>query len=364
MEAQDGRSLPHPGEMYAAVTARDTSYDGVFVLGVKSTGIFCRPGCPARTPLRRNVTFFATPTEALSQGFRPCLRCRPLEPRGHPPRAIRTLLTELDADPALRIRDRDLRARGIEPATVRRWFRRHHGMTFQAFQRTRRLGNALGALAGGAPISETAFGLGYESLSGFHDAVRAFTGHSPARSRNTMVVQTTQLVTPLGPMILGATPEAACVLEFVDPPRLQAQLERLAKHLGCVFAPGTNAVMDRMSEELHRYFAGALTHFETPLLVPGTEFQRKAWAALRDIPYGETRSYGEQARAIGKPSAVRAVARANGANRIAIVIPCHRVVGSDGSLTGYGGGLARKRFLLELEQGSGQYSSNPSVSSM
>jgi AraC family transcriptional regulator, regulatory protein of adaptative response / methylated-DNA-[protein]-cysteine methyltransferase len=166
-----------------------------------------------------------------------------------------------------------------------------------------------------------------------------------------MVVNLSHVTTPLGPMLLGATPEAVCLLEFTDRRMLETQLKRLEACLDCVFVPGSNDVARTLEDELARYFAGELTAFTTPLLTPGTPFQQAVWAGLREIPYGQTRSYGEQARALGSPGAVRAVGRANGDNRIAIVIPCHRVVGADGSLTGYGGGLERKRFLLELERG-------------
>lgn len=336
--------------MYRAVLERDTRYEGIFVLGVRTTGIFCRPGCPARTPLRRNVEFFPTPREALAHGYRPCLRCRPMAPRGETPAGVKALLEALDRDPALRLRDRDLRARGLDPVAVRRWFHRHHGMTFHAYQRARRLAVALDHLSRGAPVTHAAFDSGYDSVSGFQDAIKNLTGRSPARSRDATMVHLSQVTTPLGPMLLGATQEAVCLLEFTDRRMMETQLKRLERRLACVFVPGGNAVSRGLEEELAHYFAGGLQVFTTPLLTPGTPFQQAVWSGLRDIPYGETRSYGEQARALGSPAAVRAVARANGDNRIAIVIPCHRVVGSDGSLTGYGGGLERKRFLLELER--------------
>lgn len=348
--------LPHPDTLWRAVAERDTRYEGIFVLAVRTTGIFCRPGCPARTPARRNVDFFRTPKEAMARGFRPCLRCRPMEPRGEAPAPIRALMREVQADPTRRLRDRDLRARGLDPATVRRWFQRHHGMTFQGWQRGLRLAGALGALARGEGVSRAAFGSGYDSLSGFQEALRTLTGRSPSRSRDAMVVHLSQLPTPLGPMLLGATDEAVVLLEFTDRRMLETQLRRLERQLDCVFVPGTpgpgaTGPGAALEEELARYFAGELREFTVPLAAPGSDFQQRVWAGLREIPYGETRSYGEQARALGDPKAVRAVARANGDNRIAIVIPCHRVIGADGKLTGYGGGLERKRFLLELEQG-------------
>ena len=337
--------------MVQAVLERDSSYEGIFVLAVRSTGIFCRPGCPARTPNRANMVFFPGAREAMAHGYRPCLRCRPMVPRGETPEAMKALLAEVDAHPGTRLRDQDLRVRGLDPVAVRRWFRRHHGMTFHGYQRGRRLAVALDHLSRGAPVTHAAFDSGYDSVSGFQDALKTLTGRSPARSRDALVVNLSQVTTPLGPMLLGATPEAVCLLEFTDRRMLETQLKRLESRLGCVFVPGGNDVARALEDELARYFTGQLTAFTTSLLTPGTPFQQAVWAGLQEIPYGQIRSYGEQARALGSPRAVRAVGRANGDNRIAIVIPCHRVVGANGSLTGYGGGLERKRFLLELERG-------------
>lgn len=345
------RELPSTDEMYAAFVERDTSYDGIFVTAVKTTGIFCRPSCAAKKPARENVEFFATAALAMAEGYRPCKRCRPLEPPGATPEPIRRLLAEIEAAPTLRLRDDDLRARGHDPATLRRWFQKHHGMTFHAYQRARRLARALDELAKGAAITEAGFGSGYESLSGFQDALRRLTGRSAARSRGAVVVHLSRVETPLGPMLLGATSEGVCLLEFTDRRMLETQLRGLERRLDCVFVPGTNEHGARLERELEEYFAGELREFTTPLVTVGTEFQWRVWDSLRAIPYGETRSYAEQARMIGAPSAARAVARANGENRIAIVIPCHRVIGADGKLTGYGGGLWRKRWLLHHEGG-------------
>jgi AraC family transcriptional regulator of adaptative response/methylated-DNA-[protein]-cysteine methyltransferase len=152
-------------------------------------------------------------------------------------------------------------------------------------------------------------------------------------------------------MLVGATDDALCLLEFIDRRMLETQLKRLRDRLGAVLIPGSNRVTRAVEKDLAAYFARGLSEFSLPLETPGTEFQQTVWEALREIPYGTTASYGDVARSIGRPTAVRAVARANGDNRIAIVIPCHRVIGSDGTLTGYGGGLWRKRRLLELESG-------------
>lgn len=335
--------------MYEALVARDASYDGIFFAGVRSTGIFCRPACPARKPMRRNVDFFPTARDALAHGFRPCKRCRPMQPQGETPAPFQRLLDEIEADPSLRLRDSDLRARGLEPATVRRWFGRHHGMTFHAYQRARRLANALGVLAQGGAVTDAAFDHGFDSLSGFQDALRRITGRSATASRDAVVVQLTRVLTPLGPMLMATSEAAVLLLEFTDRRMLGTQMQRLAKRLKCVFVPGESAIGRQMEGELAAYFAGALTQFRTPLQPSGTEFQQRTWEVLKSIPYAETRSYAEQARLLGQPTAVRAVARANGDNPIAIVVPCHRVIGSDGKLTGYGGGLWRKRWLLHHE---------------
>jgi AraC family transcriptional regulator, regulatory protein of adaptative response / methylated-DNA-[protein]-cysteine methyltransferase len=343
------RSLPDGAVMYEALLARDASFDGIFFVGVRSTGIFCRPVCPARKPMRRNVDFYGSAGEALAHGFRPCKRCHPLLPRGETPAAIRALLAETEADPSLRLRDGDLVARGVQPAMLRRWFKVHHGMTFQAYQRARRMANALGVLAKGEGVTRAAFDHGFDSTSGFQDAMRRITGRSAAASRDASVVHLARVLTPLGPMLMGTTDTGVALLEFTDRRMLATQLQRLERKLKCVFVPGDTDVGRHMEQELAAYFAGALRDFSTPLEPAGTEFQQAVWRVLKSIPYAETRSYGQQAMALGRPSAVRAVARANGDNPICIVVPCHRVIGADGTLTGYGGGLWRKKWLLHHE---------------
>jgi AraC family transcriptional regulator of adaptative response/methylated-DNA-[protein]-cysteine methyltransferase len=336
--------------MMQAFLDRDPDFDGVFVTGVTTTGIFCRPTCPARKPRPENVEFFRSASDALVAGFRPCKRCLPLAVGGPSPAWLTPLLADVEADPLRRWRDRDLVERGLDPDTVRRWFQRHHGISFHTYHRCRRLGLALGQIRSGESVTATALDAGYESISGFNEAFAKLFGQPPSRA-DAPVVHVHRLPTPLGPMLAGATDEALCLLEFGERRMLATQLERLRRRLGCAMVPGRNPVIDRIASELAAYFAGELRHFEVPILDPGTDFQREVWRTLRDIPYGETRSYGDLAAAMGRPTAVRAVARANGDNRLAILIPCHRVIGADGSLTGYGGGMWRKQRLLELEQG-------------
>lgn len=347
--AMKSATLPTRPQMLQAFLARDASYEGVFLTAVRTTGIFCRPTCSARKPKPENVEFFAEVGEALQAGYRPCLRCKPLEVAGAPPDWLRPLLAEVEAEPLKRWRDRDLRALGLEPTRVRRWFRAQHGMTFHAYARARRLGLAFAAIKGGEGVTEAAFSHGYESLSGFGEAIKKLIGEPP-RGADRQNVVLRRISSPLGTLVAGASERGVCLLEFNDRRRLEAQLKTVQRRLRAVFVPGAHPHLEQLEAELADYFAGARANFEVPLDAPGTEFQEQVWRALREIPAGETRSYSDLARALGRPSAVRAVARANGDNRIAILIPCHRVIGADGQLRGYGGGLWRKRRLLELEE--------------
>lgn len=333
-----------------AFYSRDASYDGVFFTGVRTTGIFCRPSCAARKPKPENVEFFQTARDAMFAGYRACQRCHPLEAPGETPAWLGGLIEAVDADPARRWTDEDLRAHGVHPDRVRRWFKAHHGMTFHAYARARRLGTALERIRDGDRVVSAALDHGYESLSGFNTAVRGLIGAPPTASGELATVILRRIMTPLGPMLAGAAGSKLCFLEFADRRMLERQLATLAKRLGCHFLPGNAPVLELLNEQLDAYFAGRLRRFGVPLHAPGTEFQRAVWDRLLEIPYGETRSYADIADVLGRPTATRAVARANGANRIAILIPCHRVIGKDGSLTGYAGSLWRKQRLLELEQ--------------
>jgi AraC family transcriptional regulator of adaptative response/methylated-DNA-[protein]-cysteine methyltransferase len=261
-------------------------------------------------------------------------------------------LDEVDRKPSSRIREGDLASRGIHPATVRRYFQRHYGMSFQAYMRGRRLVDALHRIREGAPLDWAVFESGYDSHSGFRDAfVRTF-GITPRDSCRRNCILLAWLKSPLGPLVAGATPEGVCLVEFTDRRMLETQLATLRKRLDCPAVPGRNHHLRRLETELDAYFAGTLRDFTVPLVYPGTDFQRRVWEELLRIPYGQTRSYEELAIKVGLPGGQRSVGRANGQNRIAIVLPCHRVVRKDGQLGGYGGGLRRKEFLLGLEQGS------------
>ena len=248
--------LPPRPEMLQAFLDRDPSYEGIFVTGVKTTGIFCRPTCPARKPRVENVEFFPGPRQALVAGYRPCCRCRPLRPAGGAPSWLRPLLREVEDDPTRRWSDQDLRDMGLHPARVRRWFKTHYGMTFHAYSRARRLGEALGRIREGDGVSRAAFDAGYDSLSGFGEAFRTLTGQPPTEVADGPVVRVTRMTTPLGPVVAGATEEAVVLLEFADRTALPRQVSGLARRTGWVFAPGSTPVLRALREALDAYFAG------------------------------------------------------------------------------------------------------------
>ncbi len=343
-------TLPPRETLLQAMRDSDPEFDGIFFTAVTTTGVFCRPSCTARTPNAANVQFFALAREALAAGFRPCKRCKPLHAGDADPDWLPQLMEAVDADPSKRWHDQDLSQLGVDPSTVRRWFIANHGLTFHAYSRLRRLGVALRQIQLGAPVSSAILDSGYESESGFREAFSLVFGHPPTAVDRESCIWINRAATPLGSMIMGVSDRGLYLLEFAERRMLDTQLKRLRQELGRVFLPGEHPLMHTVQNELDAYFEGRLRDFSLDLQASGTAFQEQVWQALLQIPYGQMRSYADVARRIGQPDAVRAVGRANGDNRIAIIIPCHRVVGSDGKLTGYGGGLWRKKYLLSLEQ--------------
>ncbi len=338
--------------MYQAILDKNVAYEGSFITGVKTTGIFCRPTCTARKPKRENVEFFKTTKDAITKGYRPCKVCSPLEKLDETPPAIRAILQELNENPSRKFKDADLAVKGIAPSAIRRWFLKHHGITFQAYQRMFRINAAFKKIQHGEPVTAAAFDAGYESLSGFADSFRSVFGVSPSNSKQKQVMNITRLETPLGTMFAGAVEAGICLLEFTDRKMLETELKQLSQKLNANIIQGANPHFDVLEQQLEAYFSGRRKTFTVPLFMPGTDFQQSVWRLLQTIPYGSTRSYKQQAIALQKPEAIRAIANANGMNRISILIPCHRVIGEDGSLTGYGGGIWRKQWLLDLEQGN------------
>lgn len=339
--------------MRRAFLAGDASYDGIFYTAVRTTGIFCRPSCSARKAKPENVEFYPTPRAALFSGYRPCKRCRPLDTDGTPPAWVAKLKQRLESSATKRITATELKGMGIDPARARRYFLKAHGMTFQAFCRARRLNEAFRRIKEGSTVSQAAEESGFESESGFRSAFARVFGTPPSGSKDREAVTLGWIETPVGPLVAGATEDAVCLLEFSDRRMLENQLKALRRRFGASLVPGANRWLTALEKQLGEYFAGKRRNFDLPLKFPGTPFQEKVWSALLTIPYGTTCSYKAVAEKVGQPDAVRAVGTANGMNRIAIVIPCHRVVNANGDLGGYGGGLWRKRLLLDLEHGQG-----------
>jgi AraC family transcriptional regulator of adaptative response/methylated-DNA-[protein]-cysteine methyltransferase len=344
--------LPPRAVMERAFASKDVEFDGVFYVAVRTTGIFCRPSCPSR-PLPENTEFLGSIPECLNAGYRPCKRCHPLEAGGKPPEWVAALMAKVEAAPGTVPSAADLATLNVTPERARRWFQQHYGMSFVAWCRGQRLAHAFTRLKEGGSVDDATFDAAYESHSGFRDAFARTFGNAPGRARSDSELKPVVLdlfESPVGPLLAGANEDGVCLLEFSDRRMLPRNLKTLQKQFGTAVVPGKNRWLDQVRSELGEYFAGTLKNFEVPLVARGTEFQKKVWDELLRIPHGTTLSYDELAIRIGQPTAQRAVARANGMNRICILIPCHRVIGKDGGLTGYGGGVWRKRLLIELER--------------
>lgn len=341
--------LPPDDILYEALLARDDSYEGRAFVCVTSTGIFCRLTCPARKPRRENCLFRASPGACIEAGFRPCKRCHPLRAAGEAEPAVTRLLDALDARPDHRWTEGDLIAMGLDPSTIRRAFKRLFGMTFLDMARQRRLRDGFLTLAQGGRVIDAQLDAGFSSPSAFREAFARLIGTAPGSLATDAMLRADWIATPLGDMIAISSATRLHLLEFTDRRALRTEVQRLARDARGTLGIGTFPPTEQVREELARFFAGTSARFDTPLALHGSEFTRQVWEALRRIPAGETRSYSQLAAEIGRPEAHRAVARANGANQIALLIPCHRVIGADGALTGYGGGLWRKQRLLEVE---------------
>lgn len=342
--------LPDHDTLYDALLARDPGYDGRAYVGVRSTGVFCRLTCPARKPKSENCHFFDTAAGCIEAGFRPCKRCHPLAPAAESDKAVQSLLRALESNSAHRWSEKDIAQRGFDPSTVRRSFKRHFGITFLEMARLARVRDGFETLSSGGRVISAQLDAGFSSPSAFRTAFAKLLGTTPANFTGDALLKADWIDTPLGAMVAVSDKSALHLLEFADRKALPTELQKLRTQVRGDLGIGRHAPTDQLESELSSFFQAKSERFDVPLALHGTAFTRDVWHALRDIPAGETRSYGDVARSIGRPSAVRAVARANGANQIAIVIPCHRVIGADGSLTGYGGGLWRKQKLIEIEQ--------------
>ena len=260
--------MPDEGTMYRAFAERDRSFEGVFCMGVRTTGIFCRPGCPARTPNRENVEFFPRAGDALAAGFRPCKRCVPMQPSGSFPDWLAPLMAAIDEEPLRRWTGQDLREAGVDPARARRWFQKNHDMTFMAYLRSRRLGQAFSRIQEGSDVMEAAREADFDSVSGFCEAIRKKTGAAPTRGQGRKMLHVAQVASPLGPIMVAGDEESVWLVEFWDRRMLETQFEVLERRVGAVFFAGETAATRSMAGELAAYFSGELTEFKNADALP------------------------------------------------------------------------------------------------
>ncbi|HEX8416150.1 MAG TPA: bifunctional DNA-binding transcriptional regulator/O6-methylguanine-DNA methyltransferase Ada [Methylobacterium sp.] len=351
-EASPGGTAGEADPRWEALLRRDPAAEGRFVYSVRSTGVYCRPTCPARRPLRRNVAFHATPEAAEAAGFRSCLRCRPKEPGLAEREAAAVaqacrLIEAAETPPDLTTLSA---AVGISPHHFHRMFKRVAGVTPWAYGAARRAARVAAGLRTADTVTGAVYAAGYNSASRFYAVSAARIGMTPTAYRGGGVGTTIRFgvgACSLGSILVAATDRGVCAILLGDDP------DALARDLQDRFPKAAIVGGDTGFEALVARAVGLVDlprqRFDLPLDIGGTAFQQQVWAALRAIPAGETATYTEIAAAIGKPAAVRAVAMACGANAHAVAIPCHRVVRSDGSLSGYRWGVERKRALLDRE---------------
>lgn len=340
---------------YNALLERSKQYDGIFYVGVKTTGVFCHATCPARKPKFENCEFFSTSKEALLAAYRPCKRCNPLLPPNPESSVIKRLIDVVENNPEKRWKDRDFKLLDIDESTARRQFKKRFGMTFIEYARARRMGLAMAHIRAGNSVMDAQLEVGYESSSGFRDAFTRILGDAPVRIDGKALFAS-WIDTLLGPMISIADANYLYLLEFIDRRGLEKEIERLRKRLKIAVIPGRTPITDQIEAELSDYFSGKSYAFQTPCFLLGSVFEKSVWEILRIISVGKTCSYLDIAKSLGNAKAFRAIANANGKNQLAIIIPCHRVINENGDLGGYGGGLNRKQWLIRHEK---VFSHNP-----
>jgi len=336
------------------VLARDRRYDGAFVYGVRSTGIYCRPSCPSRRPRRAQVAFFPVPELAERAGFRACRRCRPGEAPAPDPRVplVRAACRLIDAHPEAPASLATLSTRtGATSHQLLRAFRRVLGLSPRQYRDARRLDRFKTELRVRRRVSPALYHAGYGSTSRVYERAHAQLGMTPATySRGAPGVRIAYTIAPcpLGRLMVATTERGICRVSLGgDAAELEAGLRA---EFPAALIRRDRSGLAALVGAIVRYLEGRTQHLDLPLDVRATAFQRRVWEALRRIPYGRTRSYRQIARAIGRPGATRAVARACATNPVALVVPCHRVVRADGEAGGYRWGIERKRALLEREQ--------------
>jgi AraC family transcriptional regulator of adaptative response/methylated-DNA-[protein]-cysteine methyltransferase len=345
--------VTEPEAAWAAVLARDAEYDGRFVYAVATTGVYCRPTCPSRRPRRENVAFYASPAQAEASGFRACRRCRPdREDASATERALERARALLDAGvdepPTLEELGRCV---GVSAFHLQRIFKRRFGVSPREYVQAARAGRLKESLRRGETVSRATYEAGFGSGSRVYESAAALLGMTPAAYRHGgrgVRIGFTVAPSPLGPILVAATGRGVCAVTFGDD---AAALESgLLAEFPAAELVRDDAGLGEWAAAIADFAAGERRTLDLPLDVRATAFQLRVWRALREIPFGDTRSYGQVAAAIGQPSAARAVARACAGNRVAMAIPCHRVVPSTGEVGGYRWGPDRKRRLLAQEQ--------------
>jgi AraC family transcriptional regulator of adaptative response/methylated-DNA-[protein]-cysteine methyltransferase len=331
--------------------ARDESADGQFVYAVRSTGVYCRPSCPSRRPRREMVSFFVAPAGAERQGFRPCRRCKPTEADPWIDRIQRACayLAQVEGQPSLTALAKRF---GGSPYHFHRKFTRLVGVTPRKYAEAVRLGKVKQRLQEGNPVTDAILDAGYGSSSRFYEHAVPKLGMSPSTYRRGgagMSIRYTVVDSPLGRLLVGATARGVCAIAMGSSDK---ELENaLAKEYPAAKIAADEGSLAAWTQKILAHLDGKQPRLDLPLDIQATAFQSQVWEALRSIPYGSTKTYGEIAASIGKPRAVRAVARACATNPVAIAIPCHRVVAADGSESGYRWGVERKEALLRREHG-------------
>ncbi len=342
---------PKQTEYWQAVQSKDRRYDGVFVYGVRSTGVFCRPHCPARLPRRENVEFFTAIAQATQAGFRPCRRCAPLDANDPHAALAQRMCRFIEEHAADAITLETLSEQfNVSAPHLQRLFKRSVGLSPRQYLDAVRMRQLKAQLRQGDAVTTAQFDAGYNSSSRLYERAATQLGMTPASYRKGgqgARIVSTVVATPLGQLLIAATERGLCAVRLGDSAEtLQAELQ--SEFPRADIQPD-DAQLKPAVEALTRYLSGSNIALNLPLDIQATAFQRRVWEALQAIPYGETRSYSDVAEAIAQPTAVRAVASACAANPVALVIPCHRVIRGDGSLSGYRWGLQRKETLLAQE---------------
>lgn len=332
------------------IMARDARQDGRFVFAVRTTGIYCRPSCPSRRPRRDSVEFFPDPQQAERAGYRACLRCKPTEISAQARSVTRARQLLDEAEGVLTLAELSKRV-GVSPFHLQRLFKRATGLSPREYQSARRMQQVKSGLRKGDDVTTAIYDAGFGSPSRLYEKASQQLGMTPGTYRRRgagLAIQFAIVASPLGRLLVAATPRGLCAVRFGEN---ATEMEReLREEFRAAEIHRDDAALQPYLQPLVASLRGERTAIDVPLDVRATAFQKKVWDALRQIPSGQTRSYTEIARAIGDAKAVRAVARACASNPVAVVVPCHRVVRSDGELAGYRWGIERKKKLLEHER--------------